>query len=593
MLLAGVLGGAGALTGCGPTGPEGREGFTSNADEVGDDTLGSETAETDTETDTGGECEELVNTGGVSINSIEKLELLSGVTKIDGDVEITGDMDELFGLECLTEITGFLYVHDLTALTTFEGLEALQQVGGYLFVGGNDQLLTFTGLDGLRELGSYLHVTQNPSLQNLDGLDGLSEIGDFLIVDNNPSLTNIDGLSQVPGSPQALRIESNASLTDLDGLSGIKGVSDELAIIGNDSLSDTSGLAGIQAIGGLYVQANPSMTSLDLVSLQTVDGPFVITAMPGLSDLDGFGSLFGINGTTILVSTGIVQTDGLSGVTQWGSTVRIEENPNLISLEGLVGMSEVSYLTIDQNSNLAFVNLASLQVVYEVFSVWGAENLEFLFMPNLDAVGGFFRLGYTGLSFIEFTPLGSVADDLLIWNNPQLAELSGLGALESIGGRLYLRQNAGLTSLSGLENLSTVADRVLIIDNDSLQNLDGLSGLSSAGAVTVNGNFNLNNVAGLSGLSSLPGWLRIQENEALSNLTGLNNLTQVGQELRIADNFNLAAIPGLTSLQGVGGQVNITGNVDLPTCTAQALVNQLVFAGGVDISGNLPDACGN
>src|SRR5690606_28695794 len=157
-------------SGCGPGDPPGREGFTEAGFDDGTDTVSTETGidetETETETETGeDECAvELVNSGSVSINSPEVLELLAGVTVIEGNVEITGELGELAdGLEalaCLREITGFLYVHDHD-LRNFVGLERLKRIGGYFYVGQSFDLHDFTGLAGLRQIGSYFHVTEN------------------------------------------------------------------------------------------------------------------------------------------------------------------------------------------------------------------------------------------------------------------------------------------------------------------------------------------------------------------------------------------------------------------------------------------------
>src|SRR5690606_1441977 len=130
--------------------------------------------------------------------SPEVLELLAGVTVIEGNVEITGELGELAdGLEalaCLREITGFLYVHDHD-LRNFVGLERLKRIGGYFYVGQSFDLHDFTGLAGLRQVGSYFPVTENWGLASLDGLDRLVDVGDFVVIAHNTTLTNIDGLA--------------------------------------------------------------------------------------------------------------------------------------------------------------------------------------------------------------------------------------------------------------------------------------------------------------------------------------------------------------------------------------------------------------
>ena len=132
-------------------------------------------SETETETETGEpECPEKVNTGNVSIGSVEELYELEGVTKIDGNFEFVGEWGELEeGLEplrCLDEITGFFYVHD-TDLASFSGLDRLRRIGGYFFIGSTFNLQTFEGLGALRQIGSYLSIGENFGLVSTAGTD--------------------------------------------------------------------------------------------------------------------------------------------------------------------------------------------------------------------------------------------------------------------------------------------------------------------------------------------------------------------------------------------------------------------------------------
>ena len=167
-----MLAAAAATAACGPTQFPAREGFTDG----GSESLGSETGVPDLpalDTETGDpECPELVNTGNVSLSSLDELELVDGVTRIEGNLELTGSFGELpeglAPLRCLREIGGFFYVHDHD-LRDFTGLERLKRIGGYAYFGQSFELQDFTGLAGLRQIGGFLNILDNFGLQSLDG----------------------------------------------------------------------------------------------------------------------------------------------------------------------------------------------------------------------------------------------------------------------------------------------------------------------------------------------------------------------------------------------------------------------------------------
>jgi hypothetical protein len=589
-------------SGCGPGVPPGKEGFTDDGfvDEGTDTVMIEPDLGSDTETGDEECAVELVESGNVSIDSVEKLELLAGVTVIEGNVELTGSFGELEnGLEqlsCLREIGGFVWAHDHD-LRDFTGLERLKRIGGYFYVGQSFDLQNFVGLSGLRQIGGYFHVLENFGLQSLDGLDLLVDVGDFVIVSNNPSLTNINGLSGLPGTNGQLRIESNQALENLDGLANMIGISGDLGVLDNQSLTNTTGLQGVQAIAGdVLFTGNPLVWTLNLDSVQTIDGALALSNMPALESLDDLFGLQGINNGLFLLNTGLFSIDGLADLVFLGGTIWIEGNGNLTNIDGLSSLTEsFGWVRIDGNPSLvSTAGLGNLQIAHDWLSIAANPNLQVLGLTSLEVAAGNFRVYFTGLPAIDPMPnLTTVGGSLLILENANLGDVSGFSNLQTIGGDLDVRLNPSLANVDGFESLSEVFGRVQFIENDGLVNLNGLGNLQLAHDVNLLNNFLLSNVAGLSGLSQVPGFFRLIGSHGLSNLTGLNNLASVGQDFRIVGCSNLAAIPGLQALNAVGGDVTIANNNDLATCIAQALVDDLAVIGGsVDISGNMPDACG-
>src|SRR5260221_13840711 len=95
----------------------------------------------------------------------------------------------------------------------------------------------------------------------------------------------------------------------------------------------------------------------------------------------------------------------------------------------------------------------------------------------------------TNLDSLRFLP--RVEHDLIISNNPNLIDLTGLSSLTYAGAGgagpypgAHIGYNPKLTNLDGLNKLSSVAGVLAIYNNDALTNLDGLSSLMSVGSPT-------------------------------------------------------------------------------------------------------------
>ena len=590
------------LAACGPASFPGREGFTDSgfAVDTGTDTLASTDTgivETETETETGDpECAELINTGNVAIADAEILDLIDGVTMIDGDVEITGELAGvgLDALRCLEEVTGYVYVHDVD-LADFTGLERLRRIGGYFYVGQTFALRDLTGLESLHQIGEYLHLTENVGLASTLGTDSLVDVGTFIFIDDNPALQDLDGLAKLPGTNGLLRIDGNASLTNLDGLSNMIGIRGDLGIVNNPSLTFTGGLSNIRVVAGSVLwQNNPQVFTLDLDSLETIDGYLVISNMPSLENLDDLFGLIGINNQLYIWESGMENIDGLADLEFVGGDVWIENNPGLTNLEGLSSLrSAFGTVRIDQNPALFDASgLRNLEIVSRGLSLWGNQNLAVVDLSNLGVVGEYVRVGYSALDQVSAPQLSTIGGDLLVFDNPQIQSFAGFDSLAVLGGNLDFRGNPSLTNLD-FPALSQVFGRVQIIDNDALIHLGGLASVQQVQTINVRENASLTSVSGLSNVTQIPGFFKLVDNPSLVQIAGMNFLVEVGGEFELRDNVNLATIPGLQALDAVGSNLSITGNVDLPTCTAQTFAGGLSFVGGgVTISGNLADSCG-
>jgi hypothetical protein len=111
-------------------------------------------------------------------------------TSVTGELWISGnDIVNLDGLSGLTSIDGDLEIRFNDALTSLDGLSGLTSIDGGLWISGNAALTSLGGLSGLTSLGGWLSIQNNPSLASLDGLSGITSVGNFLTISSNAALS--------------------------------------------------------------------------------------------------------------------------------------------------------------------------------------------------------------------------------------------------------------------------------------------------------------------------------------------------------------------------------------------------------------------
>ncbi len=134
-----------------------------------------------------------------------------------------------------------------------------------------------------------------------------------------------------------------------------------------------------------------------------------------------------------------------------------------------------------------------------------------------------------GLALKALLGVETITGSLTI-SGSTLTSLLGLESLKSIGGSLIIYDNNQLARLSGsaLSNLQTVGGDIIIQKNDTLVNVD-LPSLVSANSI------------------------RILNNQELAVLSGFERLEGVQHLLQISGNFNLNKIEAFPALQTVGG----------------------------------------
>ncbi|NKB68682.1 MAG: hypothetical protein GKR89_16585 [Candidatus Latescibacteria bacterium] len=184
---------------------------------------------------------------------------------IAGDLQISGQLPSLEGLEGLTRVEGSLEIWFNPNLIWLKGLEGLESVGGKL--GGRAKSAHV--VEGLL-------IFENAALVSLAGLENLAAVGGGLSITGNPSLTGLADLPRLTGIEGSLDIWFNDNLVSLEGLQRLARVKDFLEVSGNGALANLAGLRGVDHVGaGLIVTNNgrlPSSQAWDLAERLRYEG---------------------------------------------------------------------------------------------------------------------------------------------------------------------------------------------------------------------------------------------------------------------------------------------------------------------------------
>lgn len=245
------------------------------------------------------------------------------------------------------------------------------------------------------------------------------------------------------------------------------------------------------------------LTSAFYSPLWAVDCTPTSIALHTQAEVNGFQDSYGPCDrvlTLYVEGDDINNLDGLSGLTEIGSSLYIQNNASLINVAGLSALTHVTR------------------------NLWIQNNAH---LTNLDG----------------FTALTSVGGLLAIFENNALTNINGLSAVTDVGGSLVIRDNALLADVNGLLALTSVAgsemadQRFLHIENNAaLTNLDGLSSVTSVG---IHGSGNA--------------IVLITRNTALSQCKGISRLLDTWDDAEPG--------PGGSTVPDVGGEVLISENL--------------------------------
>jgi uncharacterized membrane protein len=243
-------------------------------------------------------------------------------------------------------------------------------------------------------------------------------------------------------------------------------------------------------------------------------GSLTVDATDTAADLQSLGNAWCVTGDISVKKTSLADLSGLRGIITVAGNVDIEDNPALVSLEGLNGLRRTSKVSLFRNASLA--SLSALSRLDTLMSLQVYVNPALSNLSGLQSVASLSwaevvnNAGLTSLAGLD--SVASAYSYIDVRQNPLLMNLSGLGSLASVGNLVQITDNPQLQSLQGLGKLTTIGSTLRVMRNGELDDLKGLAKLKSTGTFQVSDNPQLDscNVAALatSVLANCSGCLR-------------------------------------------------------------------------------------
>jgi hypothetical protein len=277
-------------------------------------------------------------------------------------------------------------------------------------------------------------------------------------------------------------VEGSVLVTDqagLDELAGCEQITGDLEVAPFEGAT-LAPLASLRRVGGTLVLGALGWLGADpdLDVRAELERNVAIVQRGWLDSLEGLERLQSVGGLALrgvsapdLHALGALQNIGPSeGYTNVSGRLVVERTPNLRDLSGLenargIGQIEVG---VTQLESLDGLNVGDAVQSFSVALVASPR------LRDIDALGaiisGGFSIQETGIESLEGLAAWRVTDQLTLWDNPALVDVSRIGQLEMVE-TINLKNNDALTSLPSLARLELL-DAIFIVDNDSLEELD-------------------------------------------------------------------------------------------------------------------------
>ena len=186
--------------------------------------------------------------------------------------------------ECST-----LVLRSQTEVDTF----SMTEISGNLVIASSsrDRIENLNGLNSLTQIAGRLLIKENKDLSSLVGLSSLSKIGDNFYIQDNTSLSSLRGFTTLDSIGGSFRVRSNPSLLTLGSFPELDNIGGSYIIQGHASLRSL-GYSPLQTIDSMYyVVNNPLLSSLgDYLMLSSigVSGNSVLVPSTVTDTTDGY-----------------------------------------------------------------------------------------------------------------------------------------------------------------------------------------------------------------------------------------------------------------------------------------------------------------
>jgi hypothetical protein len=430
-------------------------------------------------------------------------------------------------------------------------------------------------------------------INNIDGLFSIIYIGGKLVI----------------GSP-TLSGPFNPLLYDISGFNNLTFIGGNLEIVRNQSLQNISGFSSTSSIAGNFIiGANNVLNDLSgLTNLTSIENFLIISYNDSLMNLNGFNNLTVVgDGLVFSFNEHLKTLEGVNNLISSGYSIKIENNPDLISIYALenIDLNSILFLKIFENASLSKCSiqnfcsiLSSPQFSVEIYdNAVGCNNIdEFAVGCTVCLPYGIvlssqmeidnFRYNYTDCNIID--------GNVVIEGN-DITQLDSLFVLSAINGNLEIRNSPVLSNIEGLQNLSEINDSLIIVNNPLLSTCSIFAICSNI--VSSNGYVKIeNNASGCNSVSEIEifcsrclpegvtfstqeqidnfpidypfckvieGNVDIHGFDNITNLIGLLNLDSILGSLTIKSNDLITGLYGLQNLGFIGNGLFIGNNLNL------------------------------
>jgi hypothetical protein len=357
---------------------------------------------------------------------------------------------------------------------------------------------------------------------------------------------------------------SGSDITNLNNLASLSYVSGLLSVVNNPNLTTLDGLSALESIGEKLPGGNPP---------SELSQALVIVNNASLAHCDGLSSLLSINGgLKIDNNTNLVSLNGFQNLVS-ASWIDVGDNSKLMEMNGFGSLARIAdrsnfpgSLTIRQNDNIT--------VLPDFSALTTSGDIRILDNNRLSTLDGFSNLIKIN-GYIEISGNGSLSDIVAFGN---LTTIAGFSSLTPVSG-LMISNNASLRSFTGLASLEVVTSNfyseVSIVNNPKLENIDGLESLTTIHGLyerklNIVGNTVLENIDGLSSLVNMdagpgPLYINVTQNPSLTSCCGLQPLFGVYNGLNVFESLI------------ANGNIKVTENgagctpYDILTCGSQRI----------------------